>query len=124
MSEPSRPRKPEAALRELLPLLKEYTGKLNRSTTMLHRIRSEIDPASVKPQSRDFRVAERKHEARTDLLKKLLPHARTLAQFASQQASQLQDDDTLRLEVLLRLAEFESAIAIAQKNSATSLVHG
>lgn len=74
---------PDAMLRSLLPLLKEYTKKLQTLTT-----NNSVDQK---------------------YLTRIQPPARKLAQFVSQRLNKA-DDDVLRLELELRLAEFEAAL--------------
>jgi len=80
----------------LIALLREYTEKLNHYT----------DDAR-----KSGTVFNRQVTAR------LLPVAHELASYASQQIEYRGYDDLTRLELQLRLAEFESALTTADKKS-------
>jgi hypothetical protein len=88
----------DSTLRATLPLLREYTSKLQ-----------EYAPKT------GFWAWSR-NTGRNPSLEKILPTAKKLAQFVSQRLDGAQDD-LLRLELELRLVEYEAALSTAQKRT-------
>lgn len=87
----------DARLRGMVPLLSEYTQKLQEYAT---------DAA--------MRKGSLPNLSRTGL-SQLLPVAKKFAQFVSQRVNRI-TDDLLRMEIELRLAEYEAALSAAQRS--------
>lgn len=93
VTRPPEPTKdPDAKLRTVLPLLVEYTEKLRDFTVPGHKIGLKVHAAF--PQ--------------------YLTAAKRFAQFVSQRLDTTHDD-ILHFELLLRLAEYEAALATAEQ---------
>ena len=106
----------------VIPLLKEYTQKLDAMAQQAREIQGKhdkYDRDSSAQKSRGLRAEyvdqimqglQAQYSVLEQRYQRLLPAAHRLAQTVSQRIEHADLDDSTRLELALRLAEFESAI--------------
>lgn len=92
--------------RATIPLLIEYTRKLRAMGRRLQAIRREI-PLSSKA---DRALAEARFKAELELYYRIKAAATELARYVSQMIEHSNLDDLTRIELGLRLGEFEQAL--------------
>jgi hypothetical protein len=114
----------------VIPLLGEYAEKLREIFKAMRRMRragqritgrlpAEKDVQREDRLEREVRLAEFDFEKRRLML--LLPPAKELSRFVSQMVEHSPLDDVVRIELRLRLAEFEAALHIATRISSWNL---
>jgi hypothetical protein len=91
----------------VIPLLKEYTEKLNGIKMEANKLR--------RPTSTGVSLDHRVWNDLQTKLQALTPPAKSLAQHVSQKLEHGALDEVDRLELWLRLAEFEHALLAAEK---------
>ncbi len=91
----------------LIPLLKEYTRKFKSIARTAHSYWEEANTRSADAKRKVFRA---EYKALRDLVQRLKPPATTLASHASQLLVHASLEVLNRIELSLRLAEFEGAI--------------
>ena len=96
----------------VIPLLKEYTQKLHSLTQSARgTLDQALDEAASKAQLRITR------QGLADLVRyfnSLFPVLKQLAQAVSQRLEHTEMDDLTRLELRVRLAEFEASLLLAK----------
>ena len=89
----------------LIPLLKEYTAKLDDLNADLDKIERGL--AISAKNSTTLAILKRESQDRRDAFLRLLPSARDMIRKASQCVQHGKAKELTRLELSLRLAEFE-----------------
>jgi hypothetical protein len=110
MSEPETINGANQFAQTAIPLLKEYSKKLDDISEKAHALR---ETRSKSPDA-DHKLMETDVKFLGLLFNRLKPPASNLARHVSQLVEHGNLDDLTRLELILRLAEFESALLSAE----------
>jgi hypothetical protein len=97
----------EAFVETAVALMKEYTEKLRQISASAHGLRGAWETHRRSDQGGDVRAA---HDSLSSLYRKLSSPAGDLARAVSQMIEHGDLEDLSRLELRLRLAEFEHAL--------------
>ncbi|HWG45595.1 MAG TPA: hypothetical protein VN688_22720 [Gemmataceae bacterium] len=92
----------------VIPLLKEYLEKLRSIAEEAQRIREVFAKERLDKEKK--RILTLKYDLLTQLFKRLSPPATQLAQEVSQRIEHGKLDELDRVELMLRLAEYEHAL--------------
>lgn len=95
-----------------IPILKEYSEKLQVLTNEVKRLQSDAEKDKADATRRKARA---EYDLMRQLYLRLRPAGVKLVQNVSQQVQFAKLDDMIRLELGLRLAEFEHALQAAEQ---------
>jgi len=106
---------PQTVAAGLVPLLKEYAQKLVEIGTCTRRAQRLYAKARLEKQQLAAQRAQADFESLRFALNRLLPSTTDLSREASQLVEHGKLEPVTRLELALRLAEFESALRQTQQ---------
>ena len=92
----------------VIPLLREYLAKFHSVADQAQRIREITAKARLDPEKK--RILHLKHDLLQQLFVRINPPATELAREVSQKIEHGRLDELDRVELTLRLAEFEAAL--------------
>ena len=113
MSEPTPAELSKQYAARVTPLLKEYLEKFRSIAEEAKRSREEITKVEFNAEQK--RLVRLNYEALTQLYQRIRPPATELAREVSQRIEHGRLDELDRVELMLRLAEFEASLLSLQR---------
>jgi hypothetical protein len=113
MSEPTPAELSKQFSARAIPLLKEYLEKFRSIAEEAKRIREVITKAEFNAEEK--RLVRLNYDVLTQLYQRLRPPATELAREVSQKIEHGNLDELDRVELMLRLAEFEASLLSVQR---------